>query len=368
MEAKLYFHMLRRSWWIIVIVMLAAVIAALVVSYLTPPTYQAKSRFIVSPNPSLLEGGGNSMLSGLSTLDKRSIVTTYAEILNSQRIYTETVNQLQVDPATLNAYSYRAVPLPDANIIEFSVQGPNRDTVYVLANGIAQHAVEYVHSLYQVYDLNVLDPVSIPSRPISPQPLRDSAIALLVGLALGVILALIRELIRTPIESFVQQRSLDEASLALNRRAFEQKLSEAAFASHQDFSLCVVHLNGLAHYMHALPQATLQRILRGVTKVLKNQLRGNDLVGRWAEQDFIVLLSETPGNAAMNTMERVRMALSYPAPLDVSGDAILLDPQIGIVEHRVGDTAQSMLRNTQWALDVAKKTNGMYLLRATQPT
>lgn len=367
MEAKLYFHMLRRSWWIIVITMLGAVIAALVVSYLTPPTYQATSRFIVSPNPSLMTDGSNSMLSGLSTLDKRSIVTTYAEILNSQRIHGDTVKLLQINPEDLKDYRFRAVPLPDANIIEFSVQGPNRDTVYVLANGIAQHAVEYIRSLYQVYDLNVLDPVSMPSLPISPQPVRDSAVALVVGLALGVILALVRELMRTPIENFMQQRSIDESSLALNRRAFERKLNEAAFASSQDFSLCVVHLNGLAQYMHALPQSTLQRILRGVTKVLRNQLRGNDLVGRWTEDDFIVLLSDTPGTAAMNTMERVRMALSYPAPLDVSGDAILLDPQIGIVEYRVGDTAQSMLKNIQWALDVAKKNNGMYLLKATQP-
>lgn len=367
MEAKLYFHMLRRSWWIIVITMLAAVIASLVVSYLTPPTYQATSRFIVSPNPSLLTGGSNNMLNSLSTLDKRSIVTTYAEILNSQRIYTETVNLLQIDPAELNDYKFSAVPLPDANIIDFSVQGPNRDTVYVLANGIAQHAVEYSRSLYQVYDLNVLDPVSMPAHPISPQPLRDSAIALVVGLALGVILALIRELLRTPIESFVQQRSLDDASMALTRRAFEQRLSEVTFGSSQDFSLCVVHLNGLAQYMHALPQSTLQRILRGVTKVLRNQLRGIDVIGRWSEQDFIVLLADTPGVEAMNTMERVRMALSYPVPLDVSGDAILLDPQIGIVENRAGDTAQSMLKNIQWALDVAKKNNGMYLLKATQP-
>jgi diguanylate cyclase (GGDEF)-like protein len=366
MEAKLYFQMLRRSWWIIVITMLAAVIAALVASYLTPPTYQATTRFIVSPNPSLLTGGSNNMLNSLSTLDKRSIVTTYAEILNSQRIHGETVNLLQIDPGELNNYRFSAVPLPDANIIEFSVQGPNRDTVYVLANGISQHAVEFVHSLYQVYDLNVLDPVTMPSRPISPQPVRDSAIALVVGLALGVILALIRELIRTPIENFVRERSLDDASLALNRRAFEQRLSEVAFASSRDFSLCVVHLNGLSQYMNALPQSTLHRILRGVTKVLKDQLRGNDLVGRWSEVDFIVLLSDTPGNAAMNTMERVRMALSYPVPLDVSGDAILLDPQIGIVEYRVGDTAQSMLKNIQWALDVAKKNNGMYLLKATQ--
>lgn len=365
MEVKLYLQMLRRSWWIIVITTLATVIAALVVSYLTPPTYQATSRFIVSPSPSLITGGSN-LLNSLSTLDKRSIITTYAEILNSQRVYSETINLLQLDDVDLSDYRYRAVALPDANIISFSVTGPDPQVVYTLANAIGQHAVEYIHSLYQVYDLSILDAAVPPSIPIAPQPLRSTGVALVVGLALGVVLALIRELLRTPLSNFVRQRGVDDMSLALNRRAFEQRLTEVAFASPQDFSLCVVHLNGLADYINVLPQSTLQRIFRGVTKVLKNQLRGNDIVGRWNELDFIVLLSDTPGNAAMNTMERVRMALSYPVPIEVSGDEILLDPQIGIAEYRVGDTAQSMLKNIQWALDVAKKNNGMYLLKATQ--
>jgi diguanylate cyclase (GGDEF)-like protein len=365
MEVKLYLRMLQRSWWIIVITMLATVIAALVMAYLTPPTYQATSRFIVSPSPSLITGGSN-LLNSLSTLDKRSIITTYAEILNSQRIYTDTVSLLQLDGVDLSDYTYRAVALPDANIIEFSVTGPDRDTVFTLANGIGQRAVEYVHGLYQVYELSVLDAAVPPTIPISPQPLRSAGVALVVGLALGVVLALIREMMRTPFENFIRQRGIDDMSLALNRRAFEQKLSEVAFASPDDFSLCVVHLNGMSEYIHALPQSTLQRILRGVTQVLRNQLRGNDIVGRWSDLDFIVLLSDTPGNAAMNTMERVRMALSYPVTIDVSGEELLLDPQIGIAEYRVGDTAQTMIKNIQWALDVAKKNNGMYLLKATQ--
>lgn len=366
MEVKLYLQMLRRSWWVIVITTLVTVIAALIVSYMTPPTYQATSRYIVSPSPSLITGG-NNLLNSLSTLDKRSIITTYAEVLNSNRIYAETTNLLQLNNVDLNAYSYRAVALPDANIIEFAVTGPDPQVVYTLSNAIGQHAVEYVHSLYQVYDLSVLDAATPPTTPISPQPMRSAGVALVVGIALGVVLALLREMARTPLSSFVRQRSVDEMSLALTRRAFEEKLSEVAFASPQDFSLCVVHLNGLSDYINILPQSTLQRILRGVTQVLKNQLRGNDLVGRWNDSDFIVLLSDTPGNAAMNTMERVRMALSYPVSVDGSGEEILLNPQIGIAEYRVGDTAQSMIKNIQWALDVAKKNNGMYLLKASQP-
>jgi uncharacterized protein involved in exopolysaccharide biosynthesis len=210
MEVKLYFRMLQRSWWIIVITTLATVSAALISAYLTPPTYRATTRFIVSPSPSLVSGGSN-LLSSLSTLDKRSIITTYAEILNSQRIYQETINLLQLNNINLASYKYSAVALPDANIIEFTVTGPDRNVVYTLANGIGQHAVEYVHSLYPVYDLNVLDPATQPTAPISPQPVRSAGVALVVGLALGVVLALIRELMRAPIENFVHQRNLDDA-------------------------------------------------------------------------------------------------------------------------------------------------------------
>src|SRR5512138_35668 len=176
MEVKLYFRMLQRSWWIIVIVTLATVSAALISAYLTPPTYRATTRFIVSPSPSLVSGG-NNLLSSLSTLDKRSIITTYAEILNSQRIYQETVNLLQLNNINLANYKYSAVALPDANIIEFTVTGPDRNVVYTLANGIGQHVVEYVHSLYQVYDLTVLDAAAPPTTPISPQPLRSAGVA-----------------------------------------------------------------------------------------------------------------------------------------------------------------------------------------------
>jgi capsular polysaccharide biosynthesis protein len=365
MEVKLYFRMLQRSWWVVVIATLTAVVAALVVSYLTRPIYQATSRFIVSPSPSLISGGSN-LLNSLSTLDKRSIISTYAEVLNSPRIHSETYKLLGFTEAAMVNYSYNAVALPDANIVEFSVQGPDPKTDYLLANGIGQHAVEYVQSLYQVYDLTLLDPAGMPVDPISPKPLRDASVAFIVGLALGVVLALIRELIRTPIESFIRRRNLDDMSLALNRNAFEQILADASFGSSKDFSLCIVHLNGMADYVNLLPQSTQQNIFRYVTKTLEEQLRGNDRVGRWSELDFIVLLTVTTGDAALNTMGRVRTALCKPISLDVSGEELHLDPQIGIAEYRVDDTSQSMIKNIQWALAVAKIHDGIHLLKATQ--
>jgi diguanylate cyclase (GGDEF)-like protein len=225
-----------------------------------------------------------------------------------------------------------------------------------------------VQGLYMVYEMTLLDPSVVPTKPISPQPARDAGVALVVGLALGVMLALTRELIQAPIENFLQQRKIDPVSLALNRQVFEERLSEIAFASTNDFTFCLVRLEGLGKYINILPQSTLQTVLRHVNQVLRNQLRGNDLVGRWSDLDFAVVLFETPGDASVNTMGRVRIALSVPIKIEVSGEDLYMNPQIGIAEYRVGDTVESMVKNVKWALDVAEKNNnGLYLLKATQP-
>jgi len=367
MEIKLYLRMLQRSWWIVVLTSLTSILAALITAFNTAPVYSASARYIISPNPAYLGGDVDyNLIYSLDTLDKRTIITTFAEILNSPRIYSESLDLINLQGVDLSAYSYLATVLPETNVIDFSVQGPDPEMVVNLTNVVGRHAVEYAENLYQIYDMSLLDPATIPSEPISPQPLRDAGVAAVVGVALGAALALFRELLRTPIINFIQDRKLDEMSLALNKAAFHENLRERAFASINDFCLCFVYIEGLSTYMDVLPQPTLQNILRHVTKVLKNELRGNDLVRRWSDINFAVLLSDTPGNGAMNTMRRVQMSLSIPIKVDISGEELALLPRIGIAEYRVGDTADSLVENTNWALEIAKKNGDIYLLKATE--
>ena len=367
MEIKLYLRMLQRSWWIVVLTALSAVLAALISSFFATPIYSSSARYIISPNPTYMGGEVDyNLIYSLDTLDKRTIITTYAEVLNSPRLYTETISSLGFTEADLAAYSYSAIVFPETNIIDFTVQGPDPKTVVLLTSSVGQRGVEYVENLYQIYDMGLLDPATIPVAPVSPQPLRDAGVAMVVGIAFGIGLALLRELLRAPIGNFMQQRKLDDMSQALNRRSFEGVLKDAAFASTNDFCLCFVRIEGLREYVNVLPQPTLQNIFRHVTQVLKNQLRGNDLVARWDDLDFSVLLYDTPGQAAWNTMGRVQTALSIPIKVDISGEDLYLRPIIGIAEYRVGDSMLSLTKNTNWALEIAQRNGGIYLLKATE--
>jgi len=366
MEIKLYFKMIQRSWWLVALTALAAVLVALISSYLTTPIYSSSARYIISPNPNYLGGDVNyNLIYSLDTLDKRTIITTYAEVLNSPKLYEETLNELNLQESDLQGYSHAAVVFPETNIIDFTVMGPDPNKVVLLVNNIGQHAVAYVSSLYPIYDMGLLDPAPVPVTPVYPQPLRDVGVALVVGLALGVGLALTRELMRAPISNFVQQRKLDDMSQALNRSTFEDGLKGISDNPASRFCFCLLQIEGMREYVGVLPQSTLQNIFRHITHILKDQLRGNDIVGRWDDLQFAILLSDTSGQAALNTMERVRIALSVPIRLEVSGEYLDLAPVLGAAEHRPDDTVASLTENTTLALEYAKKHGCVYLLKAT---
>ena len=84
---------------------------------------KSTSSRIVAPNPAYLQGD-SSIINSLDTLDKRSIVNTYAEVLNSQQVIDSTLQLLNLNPTEFSAYTTAVTVLPDANIIRFSVQGP----------------------------------------------------------------------------------------------------------------------------------------------------------------------------------------------------------------------------------------------------
>src|SRR5512144_2730110 len=104
MEMRFYLRIIKRGWWLILIAAMVAVNFSLIYSYyLTTPTYEAVARFIVSPNIQNIES--RDLVNSLEALDKRSIISTYAEVLNSQEIITGTLNTLGVDPVQFTAYT-----------------------------------------------------------------------------------------------------------------------------------------------------------------------------------------------------------------------------------------------------------------------
>lgn len=357
MELKFYSRIIQRGWWMILISALVAVNLSLLYSYyFVTPMYESIARFIVSPNTKSIES--RDLVSSMEALDKRSIISTYAEVLNSRQIIEGTMSLLQAKPSQYEAYTTSVTVLPDANIIRFSVKGPNPNVTEMLANSIGQYAINYVKKLYVTYDIDFLDKAIAPDAPYQPQPLQDAGLALLAGLVIGVGLAIFRDQFTSTIDNLRQRNMVDSESMAYSRTHFERMLrQEVADNPDRDLTLGIIQLNGIEEYFDSLPQAYVNQILRKVTGTLKYQLRGNDVVGRWSQIQFGVLLPATNGASAQNRLARIREALAEKIPMDTTGEFdIQLDPRIGLADLHDGEFIPDLVGHAEEALEVSMQS------------
>jgi diguanylate cyclase (GGDEF)-like protein len=368
MEMRFYLRIIRKGWWLILIAALVAVNLSLVYSYyLTTPTYEAVARFIVSPSLQNIESG--DLINSLEALDKRSIISTYAEVLNSREIINDTTNLLGATPEQLSAYTTFVTVLPDANIIRFSVQGPDPEVAAILANGIGQNAIDFIRNLYVIYDIEFLDQAVVPSEPIEPRPVQNAGLALLAGTVIGVGLAIFRDQLSSTLDRLGERNKIDYESLAYTRPYFERRIRQE-LSSEPDsvVTFGLIHLNGIQDFYDSLPQAYANKIMRHVSETLKYQLRGNDIVGRWSNLQFAILLPSTDGASAEGRMMRIREVLDQPFSLDSDDDTtVRLDLRVGLADRQGGESLTSLIEQAEKALDVAMQSDGKVYLYKVRP-
>ena len=368
MEIKFYLRMMQRGWWLILVSALAAVNFSLIYSYyVATPMYEAVARFIVSPNMQNIEG--RDLVNSLDTLDKRSIISTYAEVLNSPQIRRGTFELLREDPDNYSGYDTAVTVLPDANILRLSVRGPDPQVAALLANNLGQHAIDYVTDIYVVYNIDFLDKAVAPSEPYQPRPAQDAGLALLIGIIVGVGLAIFRDQLSGSFDMMSRRKTVESESLAFTRPYFERRMrEEIANQPESVMTLGFVYLNGIQEFYDSLPQAYVNQIMRKVTETLKYQLRGNDIVGRWSQLHFSVFLPSTDGVSAIRRMERIREVLDQPYSLDTSGEFNLHHhPRIGLADRQGGESIQVLISQAEQALEISMQSGEKINLYKVRP-
>ena len=210
----------------------------------------------------------------------------------------------------------------------------------------------------QVINLDFLDLAEPSVIPYSPQPLLNAGLATVLGLIGGVGLVIVRDQLRVSLETFRQRINLDNETGVYTKKYFS-RLVEDELAQHPEdlLSIGIVELNGLRDITDTFPLAALQRILQRVTESLRKELRGNDIIGRWNEISFIVMLPNTPGMAANRIFERIFQALSEAVNLDQFNMVVKLDAHIGGAEYGNHITAYELFEKTNSALEQARRDN-----------
>lgn len=191
-----YVSVILRWWLTVLLVLAATVLATAVVTYRATPQYRSEALvFAASPVTD-----SDSAYQGSQFAEAR--VPSYIDLIDSAPVAEEVISRLGL---TMSLAQFRddvsATVVPNTVLMRVTVVNPDPVRARVIANTTATVFVDFVNELEQPrgkaakapLTLSIVNPAVAPKTPISPDPIRNIAIAVLLGLILGIGAALLRQ-------------------------------------------------------------------------------------------------------------------------------------------------------------------------------
>ena len=146
---------------------------------------------------------------------------------------------------------------------------------------------------------------------------------------------------------------LDPLTGIFNRRYISQSL-ERIHQQKCDYSLVVLDLDFFKNINDSYGHDVGDRVLRDVAQVLSLNLRGNDLVGRFGGEEFVLLLCDKQQAHAMEIAERCREKIEQLNVEYAENQNIKITASFGVATWKPGLTKEIVLRHADQALYLAK--------------
>ncbi|WP_059173407.1 YveK family protein [Bacillus sp. FJAT-27445] len=189
----------KRIRLILGITFAAVFISALVSYFVLTPIYQASTQILV--NQAKTE---QNMYNYNEIQTNLQLINTYNVIITTPAILDLVVKELNGEYTTGQLSSKISVASEkQSQIVNITVQDENPKTAAKIANTIAMVFQEQIISIMNVDNVTILSPATVTDgqAPVKPKPLLNVAIALIVGLMLGIGLAFLLEYFDNTIKS-----------------------------------------------------------------------------------------------------------------------------------------------------------------------
>ena len=185
---------LKRYWWLILLAFAIGFGSAAVFARRRTPTYRATTTLVVGPSENLKTT--REVVDSLNTLDRRSVVATFARLPSGRTVRERAQQQLQLNESQLAPYEVRTAVVPDTNVLEVSTQGPDARLAAAFADAVADQTTTYAREVYDIYGMKVLDRARVPTEEAGPGLSRNLLTGAVLGLLIGVGVASLFEALR----------------------------------------------------------------------------------------------------------------------------------------------------------------------------
>jgi diguanylate cyclase len=145
-----------------------------------------------------------------------------------------------------------------------------------------------------------------------------------------------------------------------NRRHFDERLADALVEAERDagaLSLLIADVDHFKTFNDTHGHLLGDQVLRLVASVLTQNTKGQDLVSRYAGDEFAVILPNTNLREAITVAENFRKAITSREIIKrATGEHLgRVTLSIGIAQRHAGETAQALIEAADTCLYAAKK-------------
>ncbi|MER6828769.1 polysaccharide biosynthesis tyrosine autokinase [Streptosporangium sp. NPDC000563] len=209
MDLLYYARLVRRNWLIILLSLILAVGAALAVTANMPPKYVSTISMLVS---------GHDREGSLSTAYQAGMlsaqrVQSYANLLSSRRVVGQIVEGEDIARVQRNI---SAEAVPGTVLLRATVTDTDPARASLLANALGDRFSKLIDQIERptpgsrpTIKITIVDKADVPREPVSPRPLVNLAVAVLIALLATMAVIILRDRLDTTLTS---PEALREAS------------------------------------------------------------------------------------------------------------------------------------------------------------
>ena len=204
MELRDYLRILRRRWPIIVACVVIVVGVAAGLTAHATKEYKSTAQLFISTSTST---SSSDVYQGSLASTQR--VASYADLATGKELAERVIAATGLDytPSDL-AQKLTAEAVPETVLLNISVTDPDPELAQQLTAVYGSQLSELVAELETppgattpILKATVVDSASLPDSPVSPKPLRNLGLALVLGLLLGFGFAVLREVLDTSVKT-----------------------------------------------------------------------------------------------------------------------------------------------------------------------
>lgn len=185
-----FFDALKKRWFMIVSITLAATIISAAISFfLIKPKYAASTKLFIGKEEAESQGYNQN-----DVIMYQKLMKTYTETIKTKDLVEKALGSSNLEVDTKSVLENLTVTsLADTQILEVKYKSIDPMEAKTIIEEITDEFIETSKKLVPNGNIQIIESVEMPEKPVSPNKKMNIAIAFALGLMVGVGLALLLE-------------------------------------------------------------------------------------------------------------------------------------------------------------------------------